>query len=209
MTARAHKRDRPASSDAGHRRCIASGASRPRDALLRFVVDPGGALVPDLGESLPGRGLWVSAERALLAKACERGLFARAARRPIAVAPDLIDEVERQLAARALDTLGLARRAGVLVTGFDMVQRALADGRVAVLIEASDGARHGRARLGALARDIPIIAQFDGAALSRSLGRENVVHAALAPGRLADRFLRESARLAGVRAESGDRDRAR
>ena len=200
--------ERPASSDAGFRRCIASGVSRPRDALLRFVVDPGGALVPDLGESLPGRGLWVSAERATLEKACERGLFARAARRPIAVAPDLIDEVERQLTARGLDILGLARRAGALITGFDKVQRALVERRVAVLVEASDGARHGRARLGALARDIRVIAQFDGAALSRSLGRENVVHAALAPGGLADRFLRESARLGGVSAESGDRDKA-
>ena len=201
-------RDRRVSSDAGARRCIASGASRPRGELLRFVVGPGGALVPDLGESLPGRGLWISAERALLAKACERGLFARAARRPIAIAPDLIDEVERQLTVRALDVLGLARRAGGLVTGFDKVERALVERRVAVLVEASDGARHGRARLGALARDIPVIAHFDGAMLSRSLGRENVVHAALAPGRLADRFLRESARLAGVREETGDRDRA-
>ena len=201
-------KDHPASPDAGSRRCIASGASKPRDALLRFVVDPAGALVPDLGETLPGRGLWVSAERAALEKAFERGLFARAARRPIAVAPDLIDEVERQLTARALDILGLARRAGALVTGFDKVQRALTERRVAILVEASDGARHGRARLGALARDIPVIAQFDGAALSRSLGRENVVHAALAPSRLADRFLRESARLAGVRGISGDRDMA-
>ena len=208
MSARAHKRDRPARPEAGCRRCIASGESRPREALLRFVVGPNGALVPDLGESLPGRGLWVSAERAALAKACDRGLFARAARRPIAVAPDLIDEVEGQLTARALDLLGLARRAGGLVTGFDQVRRTLAAGRAAVLIEASDGARHGRARLGALARDIPVIAHFDGAALSRSVGRDNVVHAALAPGRLADRFVQESARLGRVRREPAERGMA-
>ena len=201
-------RDRPARPEAGCRRCIASGESKPREALLRFVVGPNGALVPDLGEALPGRGLWVSAERAALTKACDRGLFARAARRPIAVAPDLIDEVEGQLKARALDLLGLARRAGGLVTGFDQVRRMLAAGRAAVLIEASDGARHGRARLGALARDIPVIAHFDGAALSRSVGRDNVVHAALAPGRLADRFVQESARLGRVRREPAERGMA-
>ncbi len=201
-------RDRPARPEAGCRRCIASGESKPREALLRFVVGPNGALVPDLGEALPGRGLWVSAERAALTKACDRGLFARAARRPIAVAPDLIDEVEGQLTARALDLLGLARRAGGLVTGFDQVRRMLAAGRAAVLIEASDGARHGRARLGALARDIPVIAHFDGAALSRSVGRDNVVHAALAPGRLADRFVQESARLGRVRREPAERGMA-
>ena len=142
----------------------------PAAPCCAFVVGPEGALVPDLNESLPGRGLWISADRALLAKACERGLFARAARRPIVVAPDLIDEVERQLTARALDVLGLARRAGGLVMGFDKVQRALTEGRVAVLVEASDGARHGRARLGALARDIPVIAHFDGATLSPQPG---------------------------------------
>ncbi len=207
MTARAHKEGRPAGPGDGSRRCIASGASKPRDALLRFVIDPGGTVVPDLGEALPGRGHWVSAERAALVKACERGLFARAARRPVAVAPDLVDEVERQLEARALDLLGLARRAGALVTGFDQVRAALAERRVAVLVEASDGARHGRARLGALARDIPVIAEFDGAALSRSVGRDNVVHAALSPGRLADRFVQESARFARVRQEPGDRGR--
>ena len=207
MTARAHKEGRPAGPADGSRRCIASGASTPREALLRFVIDPNGAVVPDLGEALPGRGHWVSAERAALVKACERGLFARAARRPVAVAPDLVDEVERQLEARALDLLGLARRAGALVTGFDQVRAALTERRVAVLVEASDGARHGRQRLGALARDIPVIAEFDGAALSRSVGRDNVVHAALSPGRLADRFVQESARFARVRQQPGDRGR--
>ena len=201
-------RDRPAQPATNSRRCIVSGAGAPRDGLLRFVVDPAGSLVLDLGENLPGRGLWVSAERAQLVKACERGLFARAARRPIDVAPDLIDEVERQLAGRALGLLGLARRAGALVTGFDQVRRALAERRAAVLVEASDGARHGRARLGALARDLPVIAQFDGDALSRSVGRDNVVHAALAPGRLADRFVREAARHAGVSEEPGDQGMA-
>lgn len=195
-------------AEAASRRCIVSGASQPREGLLRFVVAPNGHLVPDLGGSLPGRGLWVTAERAALAKACEKGLFARAARRPVVVAPDLVDEVERQLVARALDLLGLARRAGALVTGFNKVKRALAERRVAVLVEASDGARHGRARLGALAQDIPVIAQFDGATLSRSVGRENVVHAALAPGRLADRFVREAARHAGVSGAGGERDMA-
>ena len=201
-------RERPARPADASRRCIVSGAGAPRAGLLRFVVGPDGHLVPDLGESLPGRGLWVAAERAALAAACEKGLFARAARRPVAVAPDLVGEVERLLAARALGFLGLARRAGALVTGFDQVKRALAERRAAVLVEASDGARHGRGRLGALARDIPVIAQFDRAALSRSLGRENVVHAALSPGRLADRFVREAARHAGVSAAGGERDMA-
>ena len=203
----------------GSRRCIVSGRSAPRDGLLRFVIGPGGALVLDLSETLPGRGMWISAERAALTRARERALFARAARRPVAVAPDLVDEVERRLTARALNLLGLARRAGALATGFERVRQALAEARVAVLIEACDGAGHGRARLGALARGLPVVDRFDRDALSRSVGRGNVVHAALAPGPLADRFARECARLDGVRpieevgsdegARAGDRDMTR
>lgn len=181
------------------RRCIVTGVSAPREGLVRFVVDPSGTLVPDLTEALPGRGIWVSASRAALEKACAQGLFARAARRPIVVPSDLLDRIERQLTERLLNLLGLARRAGALVMGFEKVRSALAQGRVAVLVEASDGARHGRNRLAGLAADLPVVAQLDSAALSRSLGRDTVVHVALMPGRLADQVLGESVRLAGVR----------
>lgn len=221
MTARTGRRnrrgDRPQVD--GGRRCIVSGRSTPCDGLLRFVIGPGGALVLDLSETLPGRGMWISAERAALTRARERALFARAARRPVAVAPDLVDEVERRLTARALNLLGLARRAGALATGFERVRQALAEERVAVLIEARDGARHGRARLGVMARGLPVVARFDRDALSRSVGRGNVVHAALAPGLLADRFARECARLDSVQpmekagsdegARAGNRDMTR
>lgn len=205
MTARAGRRYRRGDGPpvAGGRRCIVSGRSAPRDGLLRFVIGPGGALLLDLSETLPGRGMWISAERAALTRARERALFARAARRPVSVSPDLVGEVERQLTARALNLLGLARRAGALATGFERVRQALTERRVAILIEACDGAGHGRARLGALARGLPMVARFDRDALSRSVGRGNVVHAALAPGPLADRFARECARLDGVRPIEG------
>ena len=36
---------------------------KPVDELIRFVVGPDG-VVPDLKRKLPGRGLWVTAERA-------------------------------------------------------------------------------------------------------------------------------------------------
>ena len=48
------------------RRCLVTRASRPKGGLLRFVVSPEGVLVPDLGEKLPGRGLYVMPDRALL-----------------------------------------------------------------------------------------------------------------------------------------------
>jgi hypothetical protein len=78
------------------------------------------------------------------------------------------------------------------------VRKALRDEGVGVLIAAADGAEDGRRRLKAMAGDVPTLALFTTAELSAAFGRENVVHAALAAGRLAERLIAESARLAGV-----------
>ena len=61
------------------RRCIVSGESRETAALVRFAVGPDDQIVPDIAESLPGRGIWISADRASIAAAVANRLFARAA----------------------------------------------------------------------------------------------------------------------------------
>ena len=66
--------------DEPERRCIATGEVQPKRGLIRFVVGPEGEIFPDLAEKLPGRGIWVAADRAALRKAAGKGLFARAAK---------------------------------------------------------------------------------------------------------------------------------
>jgi ribosomal protein L7Ae-like RNA K-turn-binding protein len=105
------------------------------------------------------------------------------------------------MSQRCLDLVGLARRAGQVICGFEKVRDALRNGRVGIVLAAADGAADGRGKLKALAGELPILALFTGAELSAALGRENVVHAALVPGRLAERLNIESARLAGLRAD--------
>ncbi len=87
------------------RRCIASGQRRHQGELLRFVVDPAGHLIPDLGRSLAGRGLWIECSRPVLQGAIKGNLFARAARRDVVVATDLPARVEQGLVGRLLATL--------------------------------------------------------------------------------------------------------
>jgi predicted RNA-binding protein YlxR (DUF448 family) len=182
------------------RRCIVTRDVLPKDALIRFVIGPSGEVVPDVQGRLPGRGLWVKAERAALATAVAKNLFAKAARRAVETPPDLVDRTANLLRQRCLDHLGLARRAGQVVCGFEKVSDALRAARVAVLVAASDAAADGRSKLKAIAGDLPTLSSFTVAELSGALGRENVVHAALAPGRLAERLLVDAARLVGFEA---------
>lgn len=188
--------------DVAERRCLVTRQAHDRDCLIRFVVDPAGRVLPDLDERLPGRGMWLSAERDVVNKAGARGLFAKAARAPARAAPDLADQVERLLAKRMMDGLGLARRAGQIAMGFDQVRQALRSSSAALLVAAADGAADGRAKLRRLAPDLPLIAGLSRAELGASLGRESLVHVAVGPGGLARRLLRDAARLAGFRPDA-------
>lgn len=181
------------------RRCLVTGTVRPKAELLRCVVGPDGRIVPDVAGKLPGRGLWLTARRDIVAAAVTKRLFARAARQPVIVDDDLAERVEALLAERCRDQIGLARRAGQAVMGFAKVEAALAQGKAVVLLAAADGAADGRMKLRALAPGLPLVEQLSGAELGAAFGREHVVHAALAPGRIAQALIAEAARLAGFR----------
>jgi hypothetical protein len=186
--------------DEAQRRCLVTREVKGRDQMIRFVLDPTGQVVPDVDGRLPGRGMWLSAERNVLNRAVGANLFARAARAPARVEPNLAEQVERLLVARALDCLGLARRAGQVAVGFEQVRACLRSARAAVLVAAVDSAPDGRGKLRRLAPDLPVVTAFSKAELGAALGREGLVHVAVAPGRLAQRLLCYTRRLAGFRA---------
>jgi len=181
------------------RRDLASRESADSRTMLRFVVDQERRLVPDLAGRLPGRGFWVKADRASLAKALKRRVFDRQAGGSVTVPADLPALVERLLLQRCLDAIGLARRAGELVSGFDQVQASLAGGARGVLLEASDAAPHGRQKLRAKQGDGPVVDLFTRDELGRALGRDAVVHAWIRNGRLATRLSADAAKLSGFR----------
>lgn len=198
------RRDGPPSADppegeAPLRRCIASGLRWPKDRMLRFVVGPDGGLVTDVAGTLPGRGIWLSANRDMVNKACEKNLFAKAARSRISVPVGLAAEVERLLARRCLDLVGLARRAGQLTAGFERVKERLRAGNDGVLLTAADGAPNGRAKIRALGRHLALVEVFSGAELGAAIGRAEAVHLVVTPGSIADKLVAEAARLAGFR----------
>ena len=171
--------------------------------LVRFVAGPEGQVVPDLARKLPGRGLWVAADRASVEAAARKGLFSRAAKAKLAAAADLADQVENLMLRRLLDGLGLAKRAGDLISGFEKVASSVSAGKAAWLIEASDGAADGRRKILNVARKSPrppeVFGLFGAEELGLALGAENVIHTAFLAGRGADRWTMDVRRLTGFR----------
>lgn len=186
------------------RRCVGTGEPLPPGAAaLRFGMDPDGVLTPDPGERLPGRGAWLTPSRALLLKALARGGFARSFRTPARLPDGLTaeafaDRLGVDLWARALAALGLARRAGQVVLGFEKV-KAEAPRLVAYLTPvdaAVDGVRKLRRAL-AVGPDRPHIPlPGDSDTLSQALGDFGVVHVGVLSGQAGARALREVERAA-------------
>lgn len=179
------------------RRCAVTRRLLDKSALIRFVKGPDGTVVPDVAQKLPGRGVWVGAERALVGAAAQRkGPLARAGRVP----PDLAALCERALVERAQGLLGLARRAGRLATGARASREALASGGAAVLVQARDAAADGRGKLerlrAAAAPGCAAAETLDRAEMAAALGRD-AAHAVILAGGLAERFKVAAGRLAG------------
>ena len=195
------------------RLCAVSRTVKPVDDLIRFVVGPDG-VVADLKRKLPGRGLWVTADKDSLGAAVARNVFARGFKRELRVTPALITETERLLVRSALDALSIAGKASMVVAGFAKVEAAITREHIIGVIHAMDAGTDGVAKLaGALRRrgDSPpfaVIQTFTSAQLDLALGRSNVVHAALLAGPANDTFLARFARLerfaAGVTAKGGN-----
>lgn len=181
------------------RRCIATGESGDTDPMVRFVLDPGGRLTPDLAERLPGRGVWLTATRALVETAAKKRLFSRGFRQPVETPDDLADRLEALAAARTVEALSLARKAGLAVTGFEKAKARLKQGGAGALLAAADGAADGRAKLAALKGDAPLVAVLTAAEIGAAFGRSEAVHAVLEPGGATERVLREAGRLDGLR----------
>ena len=181
------------------RRCIATGEVQPKRGLIRFGVSPDGVIVPDILEKLPGRGIWVSAERAALQLAVDKGLFARSAKRTVNVPETLVDDVEALLARRLTDGISMARKAGSAVAGFEKVKDWLGRDEARILFQASDGSERGKSKLHAPGGRGSFFEVLTSSELGLSFGRERVIHAALGFGGLTERIREDAIRLSGVR----------
>ncbi|WP_127901436.1 RNA-binding protein [Solirhodobacter olei] len=190
-------------ADEPERRCIVTGEVQPKGGLIRFVVSPAGEVVPDILGRLPGRGIWVSADRAAIEKAAKKGLFARAARQAVTAPEGLAADVEAQLARRVVDLVSLARKAGEAVVGYEKVKDWLGKDRAAVLIQASDGSERGKSKLHPPAGPDSLIGCLSRQEMGLAFAREHAIHGALAAGGLATRVVEEAAKLARLRGLNG------
>ena len=190
-------------ADGKVRQCAVTRERLAPDALIRFVRSPDGIVVPDVFGKLPGRGAWVTADHRILEDGLNQGVFSRAFKAQSSPMDDIFGEVERQLVQRCKGLLGMAKKSGVAVLGFDQVRAYIRKQPPGWLLEASDGAEDGRNKVHFLAKaiyeDVKVAGALSSAELGMAFGREHVIHALLEQGSLSDAFAVAYRRLTGFR----------
>jgi uncharacterized protein len=211
MGARGTASDRDKGAGSGSLRlCAVSRAQKPPEELVRFVLGPDGAIVPDLARRLPGRGVWVDATRNSVVAAVRQNAFARSLKQAVLVPPDLADVIERLMIKRVGEAISIANKAGLLVAGFAKVNELIGSGEAAVLIHAADAAKDGKAKLDRKFKALlgperaaeATMSELTGPELDLATGRSNVVHAAASEGGASQRILQEGKRLKRYRSSS-------
>lgn len=180
----------PAKHLSAERTCIVTREQKPEDELIRFVLGPDGAVVPDLQRKLPGRGCWVSKDQTIVAQALARHAFARALGEEARADTDLTQRISGLMRRELVAALSFCRKAGLAVCGFMKVEEALAQGHVVALLHATSAATDGTEKLNRkCGPNAEILDLFSTDELSLAFGRENVVHAALQAGGQSQKLL--------------------
>ena len=185
------------------RQCAVTREQHETDYLIRFVRSPDGIAVPDIAGRMPGRGVWIKCYRGTLEKGLKSDVFSRAFKQKTAPMEQIADEVESQLARRCTGLIGMAKKSGVAVLGFDQVRAYLRKDEPGWLLEASDGAKDGRNKVHFLAKamydDVKVAGALSSAELGMAFGRDHVIHALLERGSLSQAFGVAYRRLTGFR----------
>ncbi len=175
------------------RTCILSGRTANRADLIRLALSPGGEVLPDPAAKAPGRGAWIGVTAGALREAQASGKLKGALGRAFkgdarAVPEDLAARICEDLERRALDRIGIEKRTGAVLFGFDRVMAAIRTGEARLVLHADDAGTDGREKLDRAVRSAAL--QSEGAEaksvtlpvgrdrLSAAVGQANAVHAA-------------------------------
>ncbi|MCP4393280.1 MAG: RNA-binding protein [Alphaproteobacteria bacterium] len=177
------------------RKCVVSGELLPKEEMLRFVISPDCVVVPDLCMELPGRGIWVTANKSFVENAVEKNMFSRSAKQKVNVPKDLADKIENQLKQKCLSLLGMACKSGLVVAGFEKAKHALMQSSNDVLFFAKDGAINSFKKIRSAAKDTKVISDFTAEEMGAVIGRETAVHVVVKQGKIAKKLCDEAERF--------------
>jgi hypothetical protein len=158
------------------RRCAVTKESLPKNEMIRFVATPENKIIADLKEDLPSRGVWIKRGKSYVEKALEKNIFSKALKKKVNAEKSLANQLESLIKVKILNLLGLAKKAGFVIVGFEKVCSCLQKNESGLLLFAKDGAENSRSKIEKMAKQTEIFDIFTSEEISEALGRVNCVN---------------------------------
>ena len=177
------------------RKCIVSGEVKKKHLLLRFTLAPDNTVIPDFNKKLPGKGVYVCNKKTALLKAIEKNLFAKAFKVKAKVDVSLVSMAEAILRKKGLESINLARKAGILITGFEKVAAAVKKNKAAFMLKANDAGKDGHDKILLLAKGMEVFSLYSTMELDKALDKVNTVHAAFEKSEMANNVYKDLDKL--------------
>lgn len=190
-----NRQQRRKRADIGMKVCCVTKKTAQREEMLRFVISPDETVVFDVNEKLPGAGIWITADKSVVQKAIDKKLFHKVVGKTVAVPLNLVENVADLIKQRCLLLLGLARKAGYLVFGFEGVKKALGTGQTVIAFAAEDAAENGKNKLYHSDDKIHFFEFLTREELGQITGQDSQVHVAVLRSSVADEILRSATKL--------------
>ena len=184
-------------TDSGPQRtCIACRQPRAKKQLVRYVVAPGGTVVVDYRQRLPGRGAYTCISADCLVNAVKRNGFQRCFKEQCNAvdAAELLQQLIVAVEQKIVNLLGMSRKSKQFIAGSNAVIEALKkDSSLAFIIVANDISVAIKNKIEALAlrKNIYTAHLFDKHRIGQMLGKEERSVMAVQTGMLADSLLNE------------------
>ncbi len=179
------------------RRCASTMEELDKSMMLRFVLSPDNMVTPDLKGNLPGRGMWVKADKLALSHAIQKNMFAKSAKSKVKIPNDLLERTESLLRKRIMDILALARRSGDALSGFEKVKDMLKTHRADVVLVAGDSKSDSAEKLAGMCRmlSVSFMDGVDGEMLGKIFGNDKATYASVVKCGIANILKYEIGRL--------------
>ena len=178
------------------RTCVACRQTKNKKQLIRYVVAPGGAILVDYRQRLPGRGAYTCISTQCLLDAVKKNGFQRCFKgQYLSVdTTELSQQLMTAVEQKTKNLIGMSRKSRQLVSGSNAVIEALRKGSsLALVIIATDISASIGKKIEALAlrQNIHTVCLYNKQIIGQMLGKEERSVIAVQTGLLADSLLNE------------------
>ena len=92
------------------------------DDFIKISLSPDNTLVPDLHNNLPGRSVWLPANKSIITDILKKQDLKTYFGMPAILSSDINDLIEKMLRKKILNSVSLTKKAGSLSIGMDAIK---------------------------------------------------------------------------------------